>query len=75
MKNIILLILFIISLVNCGKYKKDGNVLILVNENIEAALKEFDHLFIKFFTPWCEHCKEMEQDWKDSADILIKKNV
>ena len=38
-------------------YEKDGHILTLFNEDIEEAIAEFDHLFIKFHTPWCDHCK------------------
>ena len=44
-------------------YEKDGHILTHFNEDIEEAIAEFDHLFIKFHTPWCDHCKEMANDW------------
>ena len=46
-----ILIIIALSSIKCSKYEKDGNVLILTNENIDQALSEFDHVFIKFFAP------------------------
>ena len=70
-----LIFLLLSLIINCADYEKDENVIILDNNNIDEALEEFDHLFIKFFAPWCDHCKEMANDWKEAAKTLKTKNV
>ena len=29
----------------------------LTKENFNVAKQKFDFLFVKFFAPWCGHCK------------------
>lgn len=42
----------------------------LTNDNFDSELKEKDLALVKFFAPWCGHCKNMAQDWIDASDEL-----
>ena len=43
---------------------KDG-VFDCSNDNFAATIKDKDLAIVKFFAPWCGHCKAMAQDWLD----------
>ena len=38
----------------------------LTTETFDATISKGD-AYVKFFAPWCGHCKSMEPDWKKLA--------
>jgi thiol-disulfide isomerase/thioredoxin len=42
----------------------------LTAANFETAKNSFDFLFVKFFAPWCGHCKNMAETWKTFANSI-----
>lgn len=42
-----------------SKYETVNNVLILTDSTLEEAIFEFPNILVKFFAPWCGHCKHM----------------
>jgi thiol-disulfide isomerase/thioredoxin len=43
----------------------------LTADNFETFISEGFH-FVKFFAPWCGHCKQMEKIWKDLVGVNEK---
>ena len=37
----------------------------LNSESFDAALNSGKNVFVKFFAPWCGHCKRMKPDWDE----------
>jgi thioredoxin domain-containing protein 5 len=44
----------------------DGEVLLFSQDNFDKTLKE-GPAFVKFFAPWCGHCKKLAPVWKQLA--------
>lgn len=45
-----------------------AEVEVLTDENFDEKVKS-GVWFIKFFAPWCGHCKRMANDWKKLAEV------
>ncbi|KAL0360097.1 UNVERIFIED_CONTAM: protein disulfide-isomerase 5-2 [Sesamum radiatum] len=42
-----------------NQFKLDGKVLELDDSNFDAAISNFDYIFVDFYAPWCGHCKRL----------------
>ncbi|GAA5837555.1 hypothetical protein JCM11251_002012 [Rhodosporidiobolus azoricus] len=51
--------------------KPDGTVKVLTKDDV-AGLKDNDAepAFVKYYAPWCSHCKALAPRWKDLAETL-----
>jgi len=69
--------IFIFAILAFTAFAEEGeeDVLILTDANYEAALKDNEFIFIKFYAPWCGHCKRLAPDWAKAATQLKEAGV
>jgi len=55
--------------------KADQVEVVRLDYNNYDELTESKTVFIKFFAPWCGHCKRMAKDWKRLAELWDESDV
>ncbi|CAA0827808.1 Protein disulfide-isomerase 5-2 [Striga hermonthica] len=53
-----------------SQFKLDGKVLELDDSNFDAAISNFDYVFVDFYAPWCGHCKRLAPELDKAAPLL-----
>ena len=55
-----LIVLLTVSLVH-------SNVVVLDDSNYTSYIQEHPYVFVKYYAPWCGHCKSMAPDYEKLA--------
>lgn len=55
--------------------RADEDVIVGTKDNFEAIINKDELTLVKFFAPWCGHCKKMAGDFKEAATELKGKAV
>ena len=51
-------------------YKDENNILVLDDSNFEEVLGLHPLLLVKFYAPWCGHCKKLAVEFNAAANLL-----
>ena len=67
-------VLVLFAILAFTAYAEEGeDVLILTDANYADAMANNEFLFVKFYAPWCGHCKRLAPDWDKAATTLKEK--
>ncbi|PIN09288.1 Thioredoxin-like protein [Handroanthus impetiginosus] len=75
LKLLLLLLVFLLSppiSASENQFKLDGKVLELDESNFDAAISNFDYIFVDFYAPWCGHCKRLAPELDKAAPLLAR---
>lgn len=57
-----ILLLFVLAFTTLSTVVNEGKVIELTSDNFnEIVLESKQNVFVKFFAPWCGHCKAMAE--------------
>ena len=63
--------LLLSALVLCAfAWTEEGDVLVLTDDDFPGITKEFSHILIEFYAPWCGHCKKLAPVYSEVATAL-----
>jgi protein disulfide isomerase family A protein 3 len=60
----------LIALTSFGFLNADPPLLELGDGNFDTEIENHDIALVKFYAPWCGHCKKMAPDFQEAANIL-----
>uniref|UniRef100_A0A915PNW4 protein disulfide-isomerase n=1 Tax=Setaria digitata TaxID=48799 RepID=A0A915PNW4_9BILA len=50
----------------------DGDVMKFTDADFKEGIKPYDVLLVKFYAPWCGHCKKMAPEFEKAATKLLQ---
>ncbi|VDO46186.1 unnamed protein product [Brugia timori] len=50
----------------------DGDVMKFTDADFKEGIKSYDVLLVKFYAPWCGHCKKLAPEFEKAATKLLQ---
>jgi protein disulfide-isomerase A1 len=48
----------------------ENEILVLNEENFNETISRYDNILIKYYVPWCVHCKKLDPEYNKAAEAL-----
>ena len=75
MKILSQILIYIISVKSDESMIGSDSILVLNDENFNAAIQDNPNLMVNFHAPWCSHCKELDPEYSKAAQLLQDSDV
>ena len=46
-----------------------GEIVVITDDSMDAELEVGSPIFVKFYAPWCRHCKKLAPTWNELAQV------
>ena len=69
-----LILIYIISTKADNTVKSDS-ILVLNDDNFDAALRDHSNIMVKFYAPWCSHCQSLAPEYSKAAKLFVSLSV
>jgi protein disulfide-isomerase A3 len=66
-------LILLIAVAAVAAVSGDGDVIILKDSDFESKIRQHEVALVKFYAPWCGHCKRMAPEF-DAASTILKEN-
>lgn len=66
----LVLALCIFSAMGAAEVKEENDVAILTEKNWDEVIKSNQYVLVKFYAPWCGHCKRLAPEFEKAAKTL-----
>jgi protein disulfide-isomerase A1 len=71
---VLLFALACVVAVRATTFEEEDDVLVLTDDNFDAAIAEHDTLLVEFYAPWCGHCKNLAPEYAKAAKALLEQD-
>ena len=53
-----------------SEYPTENGVIVLSDSSFDDAIMQTKYLLVKFYAPWCAHCKRLQPEYASAAEAL-----